>query len=816
MKNILIAFMALLTLVSPATADEMQDWTGVWDTQWRGGGAVVELHQDGKDVVGTYPGFEGVIEGRIDGTQLTGTWMDAAGEGVFTFVMSPDQQTFMGRFGTGEWWTGARTQIDMASAFFGELDMSSPERTLESFVRAGNKAGEGRSDRLGIVLPLLDFSANGEELTPYQRIDLTRLFFQIVDRLTFRIWELRPIGDITGETDYTVELTQAGSNLSYPVTFRAVDAGDERSEPAWRLVIPPEGEMRESLEELTAIHGGVVPHSRAHRELGSPRATMRTFIEYWDQAEKKNTELFLETMDLSRIPAAIRNEEGALLGEYLIEVLYRIGRPLRQEIPDNPERRGRYVHFLHPSGVVEIVPSEREDGSVQWQFSADTMDSARQLFMALEDMPLLGDKERAHQPTTFFQLRNQVRGLHRDLLQETRAGVELWQWLALTLWLLMALPLGWVLTWGAAKVLRLQTHEDEHSLSAAVRFIWPLRLVFVAAIGLFAVQSLGLPQSVDIPLRVFFSVILSIIGGWLGYNFVDKINEFLELRATQDQILRSLATSIAKLAVIIGAILFLAEVLSIPYQGVIAGLGIGGLAVALAARSTLENLIGGLTLFADKPVEAGDFCQVGEHLGVIEGIGLRSVKLRSLDRTIITIPNAEFINLNIENLTRRDRILLRKTIGLRYETTPDQLRWVLTEIRILLLKHPMITPEPSRARFLGFGEHSVDIEIFAYVKTNDWNEFLAVQEDVFLRLIDIVEESGTGVAFPSVVNYLARDGGIDEESTERAEQIVRELRDGDALPFPNLGVKARKELRDQLDYPPKGSVDLESRGEKKG
>ena len=575
----------------------------------------------------------------------------------------------------------------------------------------------------------------------------------------------------------------------------------------------PEFHGRDANADLSQFQ--TVPHSRAHLQLSSPRATMRTFIEYWDQAEKKNTELFLETMDLSRIAAAIRNEEGALLGEYLIEVLYRIGRPLRQEIPDNPERRGRYVHFLHPSGVVEIVPSEREDGSVQWQFSADTMDSARQLFMALEDMPLIGHTERA-QPTTFFQLRNQVRRIHRDLLQETRAGVELWQWLALTLWLLVALPLSWVLTWVISKVLRLQTHEDEYSLSPAVRFIWPLRLVFIAVIGLFAVQSLGLPQSVDIPLRVFFSVILSIIGGWLGYNFVDKINEFLESRATQDQILRSLATSIAKLAVIIGAILFLAEILSIPYQGVIAGLGIGGLAVALAARSTLENLIGGLTLFADKPVEAGDFCQIGEHLGVIEGIGLRSVKLRSLDRTIITIPNAEFINLNIENLTRRDRILLRKTIGLRYETTPDQLRWVLTEIRILLLKHPMITPEPSRARFLGFGEHSVDIEIFAYVKTNDWNEFLAVQEDVFLRLIDIVEESGTGVAFPSVVNYLARDGGIDEESTERAEQIVRELRDGDALPFPNLGVKARKELRDQLDYPPKGSVDLESRGEKKG
>ena len=148
---------------------------------------------------------------------------------------------------------------------------------------------------------------------------------------------------------------------------------------------------------------------------------------------------------------------------------------------------------------------------------------------------------------------------------------------------------------------------------------------------------------------------------------------------------------------------------------------------------------------------------------MVEAIGLRSVKIRSLNRTVVTIPNAEFANLHIENFTRRDRVLLIAEIGLRYETTPDQLRWVLTEIRKLLLEHPRVTEDPARARFIGFGEHSVNIEIFAYVNTTDWNEFLAVREDIFLRLIDTVEESGTGFASPSTVNYLARDSGIDTE-----------------------------------------------------
>ena len=122
----------------------------------------------------------------------------------------------------------------------------------------------------------------------------------------------------------------------------------------------------------------------------------------------------------------------------------------------------------------------------------------------------------------------------------------------------------------------------------------------------------------------------------------------------------------------------------------------------------------------------------------------------------------------------------------------------------------MVTPEPARARFAGFGDHSVDIEIFAYVGTNDFNEFLAVREDIFLRLIDIVDESGTGFAFPSMVNYLARDSGVGTERAERAETIMRELRKGNELPFPDFDVQKRGELRDTLDYPPSGSVN--SRG----
>jgi small-conductance mechanosensitive channel len=808
MKFLLINMLQFLVLASAVLAGR-HEWTGVWETYWRNGGAVMSFEQNGDRVAGKYPGFQGTIQGRIEESQLSGTWEDAAGTGTFTFSMSPDGQSFMGRFGTGEWWTGIRTDQNFERELSGQRDLSSPELTLKKFLTAGNRSGVGRNDRLGVVLGLLDFSAFDESISIYDRIDMARMFFQIIDRMTMRVWAIQPGDDAAESGEYSVDLTQSGTGKVFNLRFRRMEEAGTRGTAIWQMVVPPEAEMRLVLDDLLEVHGGEMPHSRQHHELASPRDTMRTFVEQWDPVRKGDTKLFLKTMDLSQVATAVRHEEGMLLGEYLIEVLYRIGLPLRQEIPDYPGRRGHYTHFVHPVGSVEIYPVEQEDGSTIWQFSAETMASARQLFTALEDMPLAEDTVRA-ESTPFFVLRNQVRSIHRGLLRDTGAGMELWQWVALGLWILLSIIPGFLLTWLIARVFGLRKADEQRVLSPGIRFIWPLRIIFVAGSSLIALRVLGLPQSVDIPLRIVIGVTLSLAGGWLAYNLVDKVSRVLETHSQRyrfrDEVLRSLATSLAKIFVVIGAMLFLAEILSLPYQGVIAGLGIGGLAVALAARSTVENFIGGITLFADKPIEVGDFCRLGDHLGTIESIGLRSVKLRSIERIVVTIPNAEFVNLNIENFTRRDRILMRTCIQLRYETTPDQLRWVLTEIRKLLLKHPMVTPEPSRARFEGFGAHSYDIHIFAYVKTTDFNEFLAAQEDIFLQLIDIVDESGSGFAFPSTVNYLSKDSGVDSERTQRAEAIIRELRKENMLSFPDFDVKTRGELRDTMPYPPEGSV----------
>jgi MscS family membrane protein len=244
----------------------------------------------------------------------------------------------------------------------------------------------------------------------------------------------------------------------------------------------------------------------------------------------------------------------------------------------------------------------------------------------------------------------------------------------------------------------------------------------------------------------------------------------------------------------------------------LAGLGVGGLALALAAQSTIANFIGSLILFINRPVRVGEFCRYGEdpdpgwlRIGTVEEINWLSTRVRGIDRTVTNIPNAEFSKMHIVNLTQRDRRLLKTTLQLRYETTPDQLRYVLTRLRELLLGHPMVTPDPARVRFVGFAAYSLDLEIFAYVRCLDQDTFLAVQEDLFLRMADIVQEAGTGFAFPSQTTYFARDTGLDIERRDKAETEVAHRRFTGELPFPEFEEEERERLEDILDYPPKGS-----------
>jgi MscS family membrane protein len=182
---------------------------------------------------------------------------------------------------------------------------------------------------------------------------------------------------------------------------------------------------------------------------------------------------------------------------------------------------------------------------------------------------------------------------------------------------------------------------------------------------------------------------------------------------------------------------------------VIAGLGIGGIAFAFAAQKTIENLFGTVMVVADEAIQVGDLCQTGNIEGRVESIGLRSTWIRTLDRALVSVPNGQLAATSIGNLARRDKFLFCHKIRLGYETTAGQLRQVLAEIRKMMLEHAKVDPATVRIRLIRFGDDSLELDAFAYVPTRDEGVFLEIQEELLLRIMDIVEASGATLSLPT-------------------------------------------------------------------
>jgi MscS family membrane protein len=203
----------------------------------------------------------------------------------------------------------------------------------------------------------------------------------------------------------------------------------------------------------------------------------------------------------------------------------------------------------------------------------------------------------------------------------------------------------------------------------------------------------------------------------------------------------------------IGGLAVLAA-LGIPVNSVLAGLGIGGIAIAFAAQKTVENFFGAISIGVDQPLRVGDYVRVGDVEGTVEKIGLRSTRIRTLDRTLVTIPNGKLADMQIETFAERDRIRLNTVLALQHGTTAGQLREVLAGVEALLRAHPKIWPEAVVVRFLAFADSSLNVEVMAWFQTTDYGEFREIREEVLLGVLGIVERAGTTFAFPTRTVHL--------------------------------------------------------------
>ncbi len=477
----------------------------------------------------------------------------------------------------------------------------------------------------------------------------------------------------------------------------------------------------------------------------TPRGTVLGFI---GAARKGNRELAVQYLN-----TRLRGTAANALVHQLAVVLDRRLPARLNELSDSPE--GSLSDPLKPdedligristsNGEIAIVLERIQRGKSGrlWLFSANTLKSIPAAY------------EEVNTPA--------VEDVLPGFLVYTRiANIPLFEWLAL----LIGMPLLYLFTTQVSRLLGLLAGSMRRRLRRDATLPNPNLLPGPGRLLLLAFAIRWLLSRVGLPLlaRQFWStasgVIVITACIWILITLANRGERYLLARfrtrnLTGAASILRLVRGVIDALILFAGLLFTLHHLGISPTAALAGLGVGGIAVALAAQKTLENLIGGISLILDQVLRIGDTLKLGDITGTIEDIGLRSTSIRTVDRTLVSVPNGQIASMNLEILSARDKFWFHPLVRLRYDTTPAQIRSIITRAHNLLDEHPFVESASARVRLLCLNTFSLDVDIFAYILVHEWNRFLEIQEDLLLRIMDIVQACGAEVAFPSQTMYL--------------------------------------------------------------
>ena len=347
-----------------------------------------------------------------------------------------------------------------------------------------------------------------------------------------------------------------------------------------------------------------------------------------------------------------------------------------------------------------------------------------------------------------------------------------WQWTGKEIGITFAILLGtFVFRWlfkhmmdrVAARLARITTtHVDDLLVEAVKR---PLEWVIVV-LGLYlAIYSLRPPEMVMGVLKAGFWVPFSLLTAWMIFRCVNVFTSMLKEWAHKtdtmldDHLVPLLERSLQIMIWILAALMILQN-LGYSVSGLLAGLGIGGLAVALAAQKTLADVFGSIMLLVDRPFVVGDWIVSPDREieGVVEHIGFRSTRIRTFEQTLVAIPNNRLAEFVVDNISSRPYRRVWITVGLTYDTPSDLMREAVSGIEKLLRAHPEVSQESTMlVRFNEISENSLDIMVYYFTATTVWEDYLRIREDVNLKIMEIVESLGLRMAFPTRTIHVARD-----------------------------------------------------------
>jgi len=299
----------------------------------------------------------------------------------------------------------------------------------------------------------------------------------------------------------------------------------------------------------------------------------------------------------------------------------------------------------------------------------------------------------------------------------------------------------------------------------------PINNIIFMVFLYFAFNQLSYPNNWNVaPITEFglkicltkgYALVLAIFIIQLFLRIEDAFGEILKSRAQKtaskldDQLIPFATDSIKIITIIIGIFIIIGNIFNINVTALAAGLGVGGIAIAMASKESLENLLGSFTIFLDRPFTVGDIVQIGTITGVVEKVGFRSTRLRTFDKSLVTVPNKKMVDAELDNLGMRPVRRAKFTIGLTYNTKQETIKNIVQDIQIMINEHPM-TNNDGRVRFMDFGASSLDIMIVFFVNSSEWDDFINTKEDINYKIMSIIIKHNSDFAFPSRSVYIEK------------------------------------------------------------
>lgn len=500
-------------------------------------------------------------------------------------------------------------------------------------------------------------------------------------------------------------------------------------------------------DSTLAEDGPVIPADKFDR--GTPFRSAEGFLA---AADTGDFETAAEYLDLRNLRGEASQLTGAQLARRLDIIAKRATWADIDELVDDPAGRDNdnLPSFRDSIGVVVDDGKEfrllmqrvtRDDGVLIWKVSNASVSLIPELYKA-------------------YGYAEAIEALRRNMPPVVVLGFELFTWVVVLAVAVLAYALVYLI---ALAIRRTLGDPGSPSHRRIFRFL-TLPLGIWAVIMSTNITATWLGRGVTAEAMQRVSPVPILVTVWLLYAGMNLLRDIYAARLlARDRpgaaMLLHPAGNAIKLLIAVGAVLMYLDKLGINITTVLAGLGVGGIAVALALQKPTEDVFGAITIYSQQPCRVGDFCRIGEYTGTVEEIGLRTTRVRTLANTLVAIPNARLASAPIDNISARQKIWYRPILRLRYDTTPKQLQQILEGIRALFASHERVLQDNHRVRFKEIADDALLVEAYAYVNTSDWAEYLGVAEDLNIRILEIVAQAGTSLSLPARALHVEQGAG---------------------------------------------------------